>query len=157
MSETLFNVTAGEVTTDDYYTPKWVFDALNVEFDIDVAAPVQGIPWLPCKRWFSQMDNGLAQDWGGQFVWMNPPYGKPAAWVDKFIENNNGIALMAVSRSQWFKKIWDVAEAVVPTPYELKFVRPSGEFKTIGWQNVLFGLGDKAVSSLKQSDIGRVR
>ena len=80
MTETLFNLVSDSTTSDDYYTPKWLFDMLNVEFDIDVAAPVQGIPWLPAKRWFSQADDGLAQDWAGQFVWMNPPFSKSTPW-----------------------------------------------------------------------------
>ena len=65
MQNSLFNVVSEATTTNDYYTPKWLFDALGLEFDIDVAAPLQGIPWLPAKRWFSQADDGLAQEWGG--------------------------------------------------------------------------------------------
>ena len=52
-------------TSDDYYTPKWVFDALGLQFDIDVASPVGGISWIPAKRYFTQYDDGLLQDWGG--------------------------------------------------------------------------------------------
>jgi len=65
MQNSLFNVVSEGVTTNDYYTPKWLFDAMGLEFDIDVAAPLQGIPWIPAKRWFSQADDGLAQEWGG--------------------------------------------------------------------------------------------
>ena len=65
MQNSLFNVVSESTTTDDYYTPKWLFDLMGLEFDLDVAAPLQGIPWLPAKRWFSQADDGLAQDWGG--------------------------------------------------------------------------------------------
>lgn len=61
----LFNVVSDQMTTNDYYTPEWLFKALGLQFDIDVAAPVNGIPWIPTKRWFSQADDGLAQDWGG--------------------------------------------------------------------------------------------
>jgi hypothetical protein len=28
--------------SDDYYTPRWVFDALGLRFDLDVAAPPGG-------------------------------------------------------------------------------------------------------------------
>jgi hypothetical protein len=157
MTDTLFNITSGVVTSDDYYTPKWLFDALGVEFDIDVCAPPQGIPWLPAKRWYSQADDGLAQDWGGQFVWMNPPYGNPRTWVDKFMQNGNGIALLGSARSRWFTKLWDVADAIVATPIDLKFVRPDGDFKTISYQTFLFAIGAKGTKSLKQADIGRVR
>lgn len=66
MSElSLFTVSNEAMTTNDYYTPKWLFDAMGLHFDIDVAAPIHGIPWIPAKRWFSQADDGLAQEWGG--------------------------------------------------------------------------------------------
>lgn len=65
MQNSLFNVVSESTTTNDYYTPKWLFDAMGLTFDIDVAAPLQGIPWLPAKRWFSQIDDGLAQELGG--------------------------------------------------------------------------------------------
>jgi len=65
MQNSLFNVVSESTTTNDYYTPKWLFDSMGLTFDIDVAAPAQGIPWIPAKRWFSQADDGLAQEWGG--------------------------------------------------------------------------------------------
>ena len=65
MQNSLFNVVSEGVTTNDYYTPKWLFDSMGLTCDIDVAAPAQGIPWIPATRWFSQVDDGLAQEWGG--------------------------------------------------------------------------------------------
>jgi len=38
---------------------------MGVSFDIDVAAPPNGIPWIPAKKWFSQVEDGLAQNGGG--------------------------------------------------------------------------------------------
>jgi len=35
----LFGQPQDQKTSDDYYTPKWIFEALNLRFDIDVAAP----------------------------------------------------------------------------------------------------------------------
>lgn len=157
MDEPLFNLVNENTTTDDYYTPKWVFEALNVEFDIDVCAPAHGIPWLPAKRWFSQADNGLTQDWGGQFVWMNPPFSKATPWGNKFIENGNGIALMVVSRSKWFAALWEQADAICATPPDLAFHRPDGSTKMISYQTFLFGIGEKGSQALKQSNINRVR
>ena len=157
MELSLFNVVSEGVTTNDYYTPKWLFDAMGLEFDIDVAAPVHGIPWIPAKRWFSQADDGLAQDWGGALVWMNPPFSKPAPWVDKFIVNNNGIALLVVSRGKWFAKIWDEAVAVMPMPPNVNFVRPDGSNKEISFQTFLFALGEPAKAALHRLNLARVR
>jgi hypothetical protein len=48
----LFPLAGGDIaiTSDDCYTPRWVFDAMGLRFDLDVAAPVGG-PWhVPCER-----------------------------------------------------------------------------------------------------------
>ena len=157
MELSLFNVVNEGVTTNDYYTPKWLFDAMGLEFDIDVAAPVQGIPWIPAKRWFSQAEDGLAQDWGGALVWMNPPFSKPGFWFDKFIENNNGVALGVVSKSKWFAKIWNISTAIMPLPPLVTFLRPDGAKKEISFQTFLFALGEPATAALHRVNLARVR
>ena len=37
--------------SDDWFTPAYVFDALAVRFDMDVAAPVAGPEHVPCDDW----------------------------------------------------------------------------------------------------------
>jgi hypothetical protein len=157
MQNALFNVVSESVTSNDYYTPKWLFDVLELQFDIDVCAPAQGIPWIPAKRWFSQADDGLAQDWGGAFVWMNPPYSQPAAWAEKFVENANGLALMPTARSDWFNFMWAKTDAVTIMPVKMEFERPNEKSKTIAFHTMLFAMGLKAVDSLHKSKLGKVR
>ncbi len=157
MQNSLFNVVSEGVTTNDYYTPKWLFDAMGLEFDIDVAAPVHGIPWIPAKRWFSQADDGLAQDWGGALVWMNPPFSNARPWVDKFIENANGLALVVASKSKWFGQLWDVCDAVMPMPPLVAFVRPDGSNKEISFQTFLFAIGAPSIEAMNRINLARVR
>ena len=45
-------------TTDDHYTPAFIFQALKLEFDIDVAAPVGGVAWIPAKKYYTLIDDG---------------------------------------------------------------------------------------------------
>ena len=130
---------------------------MELEFDLDVAAPLQGIPWLPAKRWFCQADDGLAQDWGQQLVWMNPPFSHATPWVQKFIENANGIALVPVSRSKWFGDIWQRADGILTTPPDFKFERPDGKNQTISFQTFLFAIGEQSVAALERTKLGRVR
>ena len=156
MQNSLFNVVSEGVTTNDYYTPKWLFDAMGLEFDIDVAAPLHGIPWIPAKRWFSQADDGLAQEGGGGLVWMNPPYSKPEPWADKFIQNANGVALVPATRGKWFARLWDQADCVLPTPYNFKFESPSGQLQ-ISYLTFLFAIGEPSVKALDGLALARVR
>lgn len=69
--------------TVDWYTPKWIFDELCIEFDLDPAAPIGGVPWIPARHHYSLQDDGLKQPWSGA-VWLNPPYGKHTSdWLKK--------------------------------------------------------------------------
>jgi hypothetical protein len=151
----LFNVINESLTSNDYYTPQWLFDVMGLEFDIDVAAPPHGIPWIPSKRWFSQADDGLAQDWGGSLVWMNPPFSNASPWVNKFINNGNGIALVPASRTKWFNQLWLKSDGVLATPTDFRFVRPDGKLQTIIIQTFLFAFGEISLKGI--NNVGRVR
>ena len=57
--------------TVEWYTPKWIFNALNLKFDLDPCQPVGGIDWIPANKYYTIEDDGLKQDWSGN-VWLNP-------------------------------------------------------------------------------------
>lgn len=132
---------------DEHYTPKFIFEALGLTFDIDVAAPTGGVEWIPAIKHFDEAANGLEQDWHGR-IWMNPPYSSPTAWVNKFIEHGNGIALLVVSRSKWFRDLWAASDAITLTPYNMKFERPDGHTKQISFQTMLFAIGEDNAQAL---------
>lgn len=110
--QVLLNHGQSQLTKDDYYTPKHVFDALGIRFDLDVCAPPGGVPWVPADRFYSIEDDGLAQPWHGR-VWMNPPYSGPSQWVDRFLAHREGIAYLPFAKSAWFDRIWREADAIV--------------------------------------------
>ena len=112
MQDSLFNYVNEDVTTNDHYTPKWVFDLLGVTFDIDVAAPVGGVPWIPALQSYSQADDGLVQPWHG-LVWCNPPYSDILPWVRRLNEHRNGIALLPHTKGGWREEIWQRADGLV--------------------------------------------
>lgn len=69
--------------TDEWATPQEFYDRLNEEFHftLDPCALPEN---AKCKRFFSPAENGLAQDWGGEIVYCNPPYGRAIYdWVRK--------------------------------------------------------------------------
>lgn len=117
--------TAG--ASDEWYTPAHVFDALELRFDLDVAAPPQGGPHVPCRKWISA--DSLSQPWHG-FVWMNPPFGgrnSLAPWLDKFFQHGNGVALVPDRTSApWFQPAAAKADAVLFVARKIRFVRPDG-------------------------------
>lgn len=142
-------------TSDDHYTPPFVFESLGIEFDLDVSAPLEGIPWLPAKKHYSLVDDGLTSPWFGK-VWMNPPYSKPTPWIDRFIAHGNGICLVPASKSKWFKSIWEAADSALLMPANLKFVRGDG-YAQIQFQTMMFAMGSECDQALRNSGLGSAR
>jgi len=116
-------------TNDHCYTPAYFFDALKLQFDLDVCAPIGGALHVPALAYYSTNENGLMQPWYGK-VFMNPPYSEPAPWVERFIEHGNGVALLPTTNGKWQLDLWyaDTAWAICPP---VKFVGANGEpYKT---------------------------
>jgi phage N-6-adenine-methyltransferase len=144
-------------TSDEHYTPQHIFKALNLTFDLDPCSPEENNSMVPAKTFYTKKDNGLLQKWNG-LVWMNPPYSKPAPWVEKFINHKNGIALLPITRGKWWDDLWALADGIIPTEYNLKFVRPDGlSSKPIVFRTALFAFGEAAHQALINSNLGRVR
>ena len=89
-------------TTDEWYTPPWLFSAAGVTFDLDVCAPVDPIlRTCPARAYFTAEDDGLTQPWHG-LVWMNPPYSKAEPWVRRWADHADGLALVpALPEVKW--------------------------------------------------------
>lgn len=147
---------AGE--TDEWYTPKYIFDALGVEFDLDVAAPNDGPRHVPVSRWISS--GSLEQDWDG-FIWMNPPFGhqkQKRQWLNKFFLHGNGIALVPDRTSApWFQEYACKADMICWLSPKVKFERPDGSIgSSPGTGTCLFAAGDRARFTLEKCGLGMV-
>lgn len=145
---------AGE--SDEWYTPRYIFDALGVTFDLDVAAPECGPRHVPALAWFSS--NALALPWHG-FVWMNPPFGNQSTkrkWLAKFFDHANGIALVPDRTSApWFQEYAPSADAILWVSPKIKFERPDGSIGTSpGTGTALLACKARAVSALERSGLG---
>ena len=61
--------------TDEWATPQRLFDDLAAEFNFTLDACATDAN-AKCERYYTREDDGLSQDWSGEVVWCNPPYGK---------------------------------------------------------------------------------
>lgn len=69
--------------TDQWATPQAFFDELNKEFGFTLD-PCADEFNHKCDKYFTKEDDGLSQDWGGEVVFCNPPYGREIPlWVKK--------------------------------------------------------------------------
>ncbi len=139
--------------TDEWYTPKYIFDALGVKFDLDVAHP-ECETFVPATNIITA--NSLEKTWFG-FVWMNPPWCSTkdkARWIEKFIAHGNGVALMPDSTSaDWWQIFSKNSDAVLFTATRVRFVKPNG---TTGDNpangTTLFAIGPYAVKALQNAE-----
>lgn len=69
--------------TDMWATPQSFFDDLNNEFHFTLD-PCATKANAKCNKFYTIDEDGLQQDWKGEVVFCNPPYGKMvSSWVRK--------------------------------------------------------------------------
>lgn len=74
--------------TDLWSTPQDFFNSLNKEFNftLDPCATPEN---AKCSKFFTKESDGLKQNWGGETVFCNPPYGRAIKdWVKKCYEES---------------------------------------------------------------------
>lgn len=69
-------------TPDDFFNKQ---DSIH-GFTLDPCATEEN---AKCAQFYTKEDDGLAQDWGRNVVWMNPPYGREIKhWMKKAYESS---------------------------------------------------------------------
>lgn len=128
--------------SNEWETPQDLFDKLNEEFHFTLD-PCANEYNHKCDKYYTSKDDGLSKDWGGETVFVNPPYGRAIKdWVQKSYEesqkDNTKVVMLIPARTdtQWFHKyIYHKAE-IRFIKGRLKFVnrllpswREDGNFK----------------------------
>ena len=82
--------------TPEWSTPQALFDDLNKEFNftLDPCATPEN---AKCKRFFTEEQDGLKQNWDNEMVFCNPPYGRVLPlWVKKASEARGGVVVLLI-------------------------------------------------------------
>ncbi len=141
----------------DWYTPKYIFYALNLEFDLDPCSAGAGNDFVPAVHRYTISDDGLNRQWFGS-VFCNPPYGKQTGyWLKKMSEHRNGVALVfARTGTKWWQEIAPTTDSICFVAGRIRFV--NGFTKQIssaaGADSVLMAWGDVCSNAVKQSKLG---
>ena len=152
----LFAVSAADValTTDDWYTPRWLFDAAGLVFDLDVAAPVDpAYRTCPARAYLTPVEDGLTGKWRGT-VWMNPPYSKATPWVHRWAVHPHGLALLpAMPEVLWLGVLLRAADAIALLHVQFNApgagtARLGGSKARLRWPLILAARGDECVAGL---------
>lgn len=114
----------------DGETPWEVFNPLHAEFNFTLD-PCALPETAKCAKFYTPEDDGLAQDWTGERVFMNPPYGKAIRhWMRKAYEHaqRGGVVVCLVparTDTAWWHDYTKGAE--------IRFIR--GRVKFGGYEN----------------------
>lgn len=148
--------------SDEWFTPKYVFDALGCNFDMDVACP-KDLTHIKTPAGLFISENSLQIDWSG-FIWMNPPFGdkdNKIDWLNKFFNHGNGIALTPDRTcTDWWHYAFDRSGAVLFPKGRVNFIKPDGtKGDGAGTNSCLWASGKKAFKVLRDAEkkgFGRV-
>lgn len=143
--------------SDEWYTPAYIFEALGVLFDLDVAVPEHTVS-IPAYGWVNRtiLKNSLTHTWSG-FVWMNPPFGKRNGlepWLDKFFAHGHGIALTPDRTSApWWQSAMKRCNGVLFISPRVRFLKPDGTTgkSSPGTGTCLFAAGPAARAVLMRA------
>lgn len=89
--------------TPEWATPSDFFEELDREFSFTLD-PCSTDENAKCKKHYTKADDGLAQNWGGERVFCNPPYGRELPkWVEKcykeHLKPNTTIVMLIPART----------------------------------------------------------
>lgn len=146
---------------NQWFTPKYLFDAIGLEFDMDPCSPGAGLTHVPAKKHLTIVEDGLVTPWEGT-VFMNPPYGKhTSVWMEKLQKHDDGMALVfARTSTKWFQACVQTASAVCFIDKRVKFhkggLHEGSQVGSPAADSMLIGYGKIAGDALKNSGLGLV-
>jgi len=91
----------------EWPTPPDIFAELDREFGftLDPCATAEN---AKCAKFYTRAEDGLAQSWAGEVVFMNPPYGRAVgAWIEKaYRESQNGATVVCLIYARTDTHYW---------------------------------------------------
>jgi len=70
------------VSRSNWKTPQKWFEYLDLEFGFNLD-PCATVGSATCAHFYTEKENGLAQDWSERRVFVNPPYSNLRRWMSK--------------------------------------------------------------------------
>lgn len=96
-------------SSDDqnWSTPQDFYEELNKEFKFTLD-PCCTKTTAKCRKFFTEAENGLIQDWSNDIVFMNPPYGREIKhWIEKaYNESLKGATVVCLIPARTDTRYW---------------------------------------------------
>jgi len=126
--------------SDSWSTPQDLFDNLNLQYNFTLD-PCASDDNAKCSKYYTKEQDGLAQSWANEVVFMNPPYGKGLKdWIQKAYvsarDDNATVVCLIPARtdtSYWHTFVWNDARDTWKKGVRGKFLK--GRLKFGGAKN----------------------
>lgn len=117
--------------SEEWETPQVLFDALDREFHFTLDPCATRLN-AKCPKFYDKNKDGLSQDWSGQRVFMNPPYGSEiGTWMHKARhEAARGALVVCLVHARTDTRWWH--ENVEEKADEVRFIRGRLKFERLG-------------------------
>ena len=97
----------------NWSTPQDFFDKLNEEFHFTLDPCADDLNHK-CEKYYTEQQNGLNQDWSGESVFCNPPYGRDVPkWVPHEACEATGFAKFWNTIINFFRRLFGKPEICV--------------------------------------------
>lgn len=147
--------------TDIWLTPPWLIEKMGL-FDLDPCAYLpNGMPLVPiAKKYFTQKENGLMQNWTGN-VFVNFPYSQAYNWLkkckDEYLKSKGSCNIVVLCFARTETKAWqknvDCCTGINFINKRIKFLDKDGIQKSNGnAPSVLIAYGDQAFEKIQKID-----
>ncbi len=123
-----------DASVEWYTPPEFIEMALEVlkEIDLDPASNELAQGWIKAAHYYTQADDGLAQEWKGR-IWCNPPYGRQVnKWLEKALASYQDekaeaiILLLNRTGASWYKHLLRQVTAVCEVDKRIAFIDANG-------------------------------
>jgi phage N-6-adenine-methyltransferase len=115
--------------SDEWETPRWLFDKLDKEFDFFMDAAASGDNKL-CQVYCDKFLSALDRDWCKR-TFLNPPYSQISAFIKKaYEESQKGATVVCLIPSRTDTVYW---HSYVMKAIEIRFIK--GRLKFSGSKN----------------------
>jgi len=124
--------------SDNYITPKWLYQELDKEFHFDMDVCTNSDNPLGTKYFITGNENGLNMPWL-KWNYCNPPYSEIDLWCERahyeWLEGKNTVMLLpSRTGTKWFHKwIWNKEQNLPRFNREIRFLE--GRLKFQGTNN----------------------
>ena len=113
--------------SDEWATPRPVFEALDAEFGFTLDAAATAIN-ARCDTYLTREQDALHVSWGQQSVWLNPPYSQCAVFLAKAaaeVAQGCTVVCLVPSRTDtrwWHRHVWDATRHQPRPGVEIRFL-----------------------------------